>query len=181
LNLRGWQVLVVGGGKVALQKLRGLRDTGAIPRLVAPSILPQTSSVLKKFPGSSSSRRSFQDQDLRQVSLVFAATDSRVVNARVAGLALEKGLLVCVADQPGEGNFSLPAVAQAGPLSLAVSTDGASPALAKALRLRLERELKASGLPALARRLKALRPWLKAHPREKARLSRQIEGLFGTP
>ncbi len=169
LDLEGVEALVVGGGAVGLQKARELLRCGARVRVVAPRCRPALKALLKAH-GGSWARRAFRARDLKGAAVVFAAADSREVNARVAALARRGGLWVGVADRPGEGNLSVPAVARAGRLNLAVSTSGASPALAKALRRSLEKGLGRSALPRLLGRLEALRPVLKRRPARKKKL-----------
>ncbi len=84
-------------------------------------------------------QRPYRDGDLEGAHLAFTATDSREVNAAVAREAGELGIPVNVADRPSEGDFVLPSTLRRGKLQVAVSTGGASPALAKRIRGELER------------------------------------------
>ncbi len=84
--------------------------------------------------------RPFRDDDLDGVTLSVAASDDRELNARVARLARERGVWVNVVDEPDEGDVVLPAVVRRGALRIAVSTGGASPALARRIRERLDAE-----------------------------------------
>lgn len=133
LRLDGRLCVVVGGGAVALRKARGLLAAGARLRVVAPAILPElaTNPSLEILP------RPFVAADLDGAVLVFAATNDRLVNAEVAACARSRGIPVNCADAPEESDFHLPAVLQRGPLTVAVSSGGESPALAAALRDRL--------------------------------------------
>lgn len=133
LDLRGRPCLIVGGGAVALRKAGGLVAAGADVTVVAPECLPMPDGVTVAL-------RPFVDADLDGVALAMAATDDRELNARVARLARERGVWVNVADDPKAGDAILPAVARRGDLQIAVSTGGASPALAQRLRERLEDE-----------------------------------------
>jgi len=134
LNLRGRPCLVVGGGGVAQRKAAGLHEAGARVRVVAPECLPMPQ-------GAAVARRPFEDADLDGVVLAVAASDDRELNARVARLAREHGVWVNVVDEPDEGDVVLPAVVRRGDLRIAISTGGASPALARRLRERLDAEL----------------------------------------
>jgi precorrin-2 dehydrogenase/sirohydrochlorin ferrochelatase len=133
LDLRGRACLVVGGGAVARRKVDGLCAAGALVTVVAPQARPMPEGVAVRL-------RSFTDADLDGVALAVAASDDRELNARVARLARDRGVWVNVADDPQVGDVVLPAVARRGDLQIAVSTGGASPALASRLRERLERE-----------------------------------------
>jgi precorrin-2 dehydrogenase/sirohydrochlorin ferrochelatase len=133
LDLRGRACLVVGGGAVAQRKAGGLLVAGALVTVVAPEARPLPEGVIVHL-------RPFAEADLADVALVVAASDDRELNARIAGLARERGVWVNVADDPEAGDVILPAVARRGGLQVAVSTGGASPALAQRLRARLEDE-----------------------------------------
>ena len=133
LDLRGRACLVVGGGAVARRKAEGLAEAGAKVRVVAPECLPMPE-------GASVALRPFDDRDLEGVTLAVAASDDRELNARVARLARERGVWVNVVDEPGDGDVELPAVVRRGALRIAVSTGGASPALARRIRERLDEE-----------------------------------------
>jgi len=132
LDLRGVPVLVVGAGPVAARKVAGLAAAGARVRVVAPSVSPALDRALV----DEVRERPFEPADLDGVRLVVTATGSRDVDASVAAAATAAGLWVNAADQPDDCSFILPAIARRGPLSVAVSTGGASPALARRLRDR---------------------------------------------
>jgi len=133
LDLRGRSCLVVGGGAVAKRKVQGLLAAGAAVTVVAPECLPMPAGVTVVLRG-------FADEDLEGAALAVAASDDREVNAHVARVARERGTWVNVVDDPVEGTVIVPAVARRGDLQIAVSTGGASPALAARLRQHLEDE-----------------------------------------
>jgi precorrin-2 dehydrogenase/sirohydrochlorin ferrochelatase len=155
LDLEDRPCLVVGGGPVALEKVRGLLDCGARVTVVAPEILPD----LLDLPVSFVEGR-YQASDLEGRFLVVAATDDEPLNRRVFGDAEARGMLCNVVDVPELCSFILPAVHREGPLAVAVSTGGASPALAKRLRDEIARVVRPEHAD-LAVRLRALRPWAK--------------------
>jgi siroheme synthase-like protein len=163
------RVLIVGGGKVALQKFRAL-PPGIAVRLVAPLILP----ALKRAPIRRSERR-YRPSDLNGAELIFAATANPALNASIADSAKALGLWVSVADQPALGNFTLPAVSKHGLLRVSVSSSGASPAVSKALRQWLDARLKGSKLLALTRSLQKQRAAMKKDPRLKAKILRPLQ------
>ena len=130
LDLREIVVLVVGAGPVAARKVAGLAAAGARVRVVASAV----SSSLDRSLVAEVRERPFAVEDLEGVRLVVTATGSRDVDAEVAAAATAAGLWVNAADQPDDCSFILPAIARNGPLTAAVSTGGASPALARRLR-----------------------------------------------
>ena len=130
LDLSGVPVLVVGAGPVGARKVEGLASAGAFVRVVAPDVSPS----LKRELVAELRERPFETGDLDGVRLVVTATGDRDVDAAVAAAATVAGLWVNAADQPADCTFILPAVARNGPLAIAVSTGGASPALARRLR-----------------------------------------------
>ncbi len=132
-DITGRPVLVVGAGKVGLRKIRGLVEAGADVTVVAP----EGRSDLERLPVTWRQRR-FRRKDVEGKVLVFAATDDRRVNRRVALEARRQAIPVNVADAPGEGNFIVPAHMRSGDVQIAISTGGCSPRLAAELRRKLE-------------------------------------------
>lgn len=131
--------LVVGGGKVALRKLASLLQSGARPTLIAPELDSELVNLLQQYPNQTIWQpREFQDQDIAGHSLVIAATNNPTVNARVAELANARQIPVNVVDNQAACSFILPSVVDRSPVMIAVSTGGASPVLARQLRMKLE-------------------------------------------
>jgi siroheme synthase-like protein len=136
LNLRGRPCLVVGGGGVGTEKVEGLLACDARVTLVAPEAEPALAQLAAE--GSIEwERRRFAPADLDGRFLVIAATSDTDVNVAVYEHAEARAMLVNVVDVPPLCNFILPAVVRTGPLAIAISTAGASPALAK----RMKREI----------------------------------------
>jgi siroheme synthase-like protein len=133
LNLRDRPVLVAGAGKVGLRKTRGLLDAGAQVTVVSPVALDEFDSLPVRHL-----RRRFRASDLAGISLVFAATNDRTVNHRIALAARQRGILANIADSPEECDFLVPARISHGSVQIAVSTGGSSPRLAAELRRKLE-------------------------------------------
>ena len=125
--------MVVGGGEVANRKARKLLQARAKVVVVSPEVKPELASIAAEVR-----RRPYRKGDLEGAFLVFAVTDVREVNAAVALEARERGIPINVADKPSEGDFALPSVLRRGQLQVAVSTGGASPALARRIRQELE-------------------------------------------
>jgi siroheme synthase-like protein len=160
LRLSGRGCLVVGGGDVGLEKVEGLLACDAEVTLVAP----EATSELEAYAAEGSirwERREFRDADLDRRFLAIAATNDTDVNIAVYNDAEKRAMLVNVVDVPPLCNFILPAIVRTGPLAIAISTAGASPALAK----RMKREIaEAYGEPyaRLAVILNDARGWAKA-------------------
>lgn len=155
LDLDARHCVVVGGGRVAERKARSLVEAGAQVRVVSPALTPGLQR-LKAAHAITHSARRFRATDVRAAFLVIAATDSEAGNARVR-LACQGHCLLNVVDQPELSNFIVPATLKRGPLSISVSTSGASPAMARAIK----DELAALYGPAFGRylrRLYSLRP-----------------------
>lgn len=157
LDLEGRSCLVVGGGRVALEKVRGLLECGAAVSVVARQTVPELAALPVQLL-----RRGYRTSDLDGRFLVVAATSDPSLDRRVFREAEERSLFCNVADCPELCSFILPAVARRDPIAVAVSTGGASPALAQRLRDEVAALLRPEHA-ALARRLAALRPWAKAH------------------
>ncbi len=157
LDLTGVPVLVVGGGRVALRKIEGLLKAGAHVTAVAPVVVDaiQTSPVKVVT-------RSYESSDLDGVRLVITATDDAAVNAAVNAEATRRGIWVNSADDPTNCTFTLPAVARDRAVTVAVSTGGASPALASHLRGEIERWLCEIGAADAAVTLAAQRDELRS-------------------
>jgi precorrin-2 dehydrogenase/sirohydrochlorin ferrochelatase len=163
LDLHGRLALLVGGGRVASRKLASLLAAGARVRLVAPELDADTAAQL---PHSrvEERRRPFAPGDLDGAWLAVCATDDETVNRAVAATAEERRVFVNVVDVPPLCSFIVPASLSRGELMLAVSTGGASPAMARRLRERLEREFGPEWGPYL-RLMRALRQRLTAQGR----------------
>jgi len=142
LELAGRQCLVVGGGLVAERRVHGLLAAAATVTVVAPALTPAL-AALASGSRIRHQRRGFEPGDLDGVDLAFAATDRGEVNAALFLAARARGVWVNTADDPPHCTFILPAVVRRGELSVAVSTGGTSPALARAIREELERYLTA--------------------------------------
>ena len=126
-------MLVVGAGKVALRKTRGLLDAGARVTVVAPECEPEFEELALRLV-----RRRFRASDLNGVFLVFAATDDRQTNHRIGVAAKGRGLFANIADSAEECGFLVPARLQRGEVQIAVSTGGENPRLSVELRKKFE-------------------------------------------
>lgn len=134
LDLRGKRCVVVGAGPVAAARARALAEAGADVVVVSPDADPPAEGVTVR-------RRRFEPADLDGAWLAVAAGGDAEEHARVRAAADAARVWVNAADDPANCTFTLPAVLRRGPVTVAVGTGGASPALASWLRRRLEREL----------------------------------------
>jgi siroheme synthase-like protein len=157
IDLTGRAVLVVGAGRVALEKIEGLLSAGAEITVVAPQVLPEVDAL-----GLTVIRRGYRPEDLDGKFLVVAATATTSVNRRVFRNAESRAMLCNVVDVPELCSFILPAVHRHEPIAVAVSTGGASPALAQHLRDQIATVVRPEHAE-LAHRLRELRPWAKSH------------------
>ncbi|HEU4840292.1 MAG TPA: NAD(P)-dependent oxidoreductase, partial [Ilumatobacteraceae bacterium] len=132
LDLRDVPVLVVGAGPIAARKVEGLVAAGAVVTVVAVAV----SAALDRSVVAAVRERAFEPGDLAGMRLVITATGRADVDAEVAAAATAAGIWVNAADQPADCSFIRPAIARRGPLTVAVSTGGTSPALARRLRDR---------------------------------------------
>jgi len=141
VNVEGRRVVVVGDGGMAAEKVEGLETCGALVDRVAAA--------------------KYRRRVLKGALLVIAATQDRKLNERIFRDAERRGMLCNVADVPDLCNFILPAVHREGPIAVAVSTGGASPALAKRLRAMIAAIVRPEHAE-LAEELRAMRPDVKA-------------------
>lgn len=139
LSLDGQRCLVVGGGRVAARKVCGLRACGAAVTVVAPEVVPELAQA--RDPGVTIHRRPYRAGEAARYRLVFTATGDRRVDGAVAADAAGAGIWVNSADDIDNCSFILPAVHRDGPVTVAVSTSGTSPALAGWLRDRVAEAL----------------------------------------
>jgi precorrin-2 dehydrogenase / sirohydrochlorin ferrochelatase len=161
LKLKGRRAVVVGGGDIGLEKVEGLLLCDADVTLIAPDAVPALQEYATEGSISWQQREYAGAADLERVFLAIAATNDSEVNIRVYEDAEARSMLVNVVDVPPLCNFILPAIVRSGPLAIAISTAGASPALAK----RMKREIAdAFGEPyaRLAVMLNDARGWAKA-------------------
>ena len=159
LKLSGRRCVVVGGGEIGLEKVEGLLACDGRVVLIAPDAVAELETLAAE--GSIEwIRREYETGDLEATFIAIAATDDTDVNIRVHDDAERRAMLVNVVDVPPLCNFILPAIVRSGPLAIAISTAGASPALAKRIKRRVADEF---GEPyaRLAVLLNEVRGWAK--------------------
>ncbi len=160
LKLKGRRCTVVGGGGIGLEKVEGLLACDGDVTIVSPDAGPE----LERLAAEGSirwERRGYAGAaDLEGVFMVIACTDSTDVNIRVYEEAERRAMLVNIVDVPPLCNFILPAIVRTGPLAIAISTAGASPALAKRMKREVG-ELFGEEYAQLAIMLNEVRGWAK--------------------
>ncbi len=142
LNLTGRRCVIIGGGLIAEGKITKLLDSGAKISVISPDAT-QTIHSLAERGDIEFELRKYQAGDLNGAFLAIAATNDRVVNQEIFEEAEKLGILLNAVDDPPRCSFIAPSIVQRGPVTVAISTGGASPALARKLRETLD------GSPAL--------------------------------
>ncbi|MBJ7471125.1 MAG: bifunctional precorrin-2 dehydrogenase/sirohydrochlorin ferrochelatase [Solirubrobacteraceae bacterium] len=160
LRLTGRSCLVVGGGEIGLEKTEGLLACDGKVTVVAPKL----SAGLQELVDEGSiehHQREYETADLEGRFMVIACTDDTDVNIRVYDDAEARAMLVNVVDVPPLCNFILPAIVRTGPLAIAISTAGASPALAKRMKAEISEQF-GEEYARLAILLNDVRGWAKS-------------------
>ena len=160
LKLSGRRCLVVGGGEIGLEKVEGLLACDGDVTLLAPEAVPALQELAAEGSITWERREYAGIEDLDQIFMVIASTDDTDVNIRIYDDAEERAMLVNVVDVPPLCNFILPAIVRTGPLAIAISTAGASPALAKRMKREVS-ELFGEEYARLAVMLNDARGWAK--------------------
>lgn len=136
VDLKNQACLVVGAGQVALRKVRLMQSAGAIITVIAPEA---DAELIDEFGDSIQHiARKFSADDIGDYRLITAATNDRSVNQQVSELAQAKNIPVNVVDQPDLCSFITPSIIDRSPVLIAISTGGAAPVLARALRSKIE-------------------------------------------
>src|SRR3954468_7842992 len=137
LKLAGRRCLVVGGGEIGLEKVEGLLACDGDVTLISPDAVPALRDLAAEGSIAWERRAYSGPADLEGAFMVLASTHATDINIAVYKDAERRAMLVNVVDVPPLCNFILPAIVRTGPLAIAISTAGASPALAK----RMKREI----------------------------------------
>lgn len=139
VRLEGRRCLVVGAGKIAADKVAGLLSHGAQVEVVSPRAVQRIRELVRKGE-IVWRRRKFSPRDVDGAFLAVAATNSSRINQAVFRACTARGVLCNAVDDPAHCDFFYPAVVRRGPLQIAISTNGQSPALAGRLRRELEKQ-----------------------------------------
>lgn len=175
LKLDGRGCLVVGAGEEAERRATALAHAGARVHVVSEHPSPALER-LSESGSVSLSARAFTESDLDGAWLAVLTDMDRAVAERMFHAAEARRVFFCAVDQPDLGSFSHVALARSGPVTVAISTNGRAPALARRLREELVRVFDAAGLGAFAERLAALRDRTPS-ARRKAVLGEAVEGV----
>ncbi|MEX1253999.1 MAG: bifunctional precorrin-2 dehydrogenase/sirohydrochlorin ferrochelatase [Dehalococcoidia bacterium] len=160
VELQDRRILVIGGGREAEHKVMGLMAAGGHITVLSPTLTPGLQRLLDEGR-IEYVQREYQEGDLEGYEVCMVATDDGAVNAQVAAEGKRARIWVNAADDPVNCDFILPAVIRRGAITVAASTGGKSPALARRLREELEAYL-TEEMPALADLLGEVRGELKA-------------------
>lgn len=131
LDLKDKLCIVVGGGMIALRKVDSLASSGARVRVVAPEIIQE----IRNIDSVELVIKPYEQADIAEAFLVIAATDDEETNLKVSRDACERHIFCNVVDRPDQCSFIVPSVIERGPIKIAISTGGVSPALSKRLRM----------------------------------------------
>jgi precorrin-2 dehydrogenase/sirohydrochlorin ferrochelatase len=156
LVLENKTCVVVGAGKVAERKVKRLLECGAHVTVISPEITPGLKALAEKGKIVYNNNK-VTLKDLHHAYLVISATADRKLNSTVASFCRSRGILINVVDFPKECNFILPSIVRRGDLTITISTDGISPALARKIRQDMELRFGAE-YAALLRIMKQIRP-----------------------
>ena len=176
LDLKDQTVLLVGGGSVALDKVRVLAPTGCRLRLVALAFSPAFRAEAAGL-GASLEERAFREADLEGVRLVVSATNDPEANATLAALARGRGIWVNAVDDPASCDALFASTLRRGPWTVALSTGGAFAGLSRSLRLALE-DLLPAGDEDLFAELVDLRSRLRTRLPDPGARSAALRGLL---
>jgi precorrin-2 dehydrogenase/sirohydrochlorin ferrochelatase len=160
LKLSGRRCVVVGGGAIGLEKTEGLLACDADVTLISPAADDELRALAAEGSIAWEQREYAGAADLEGVFMVIACTDDTDINIRVFDDAERRAMLVNIVDVPPLCNFILPAIVRTGPLAIAISTAGASPALAKRMKAEVS-ELFGEEYARLAIMLNDARGWAK--------------------
>ena len=181
LRLGQKRAVVVGGGPVAVRKVRDLLECGAIVTVIAPEIHGSMNNLLALFPDRITiNKRCYNHGDCEGAFIVFSATDDHETNRQVSQEALEKNIIMNAVDDPENCSFIVPSWFDKNGVIIAVSTSGKSPAFAARLRREIEKTLPESIENMLAaleetRRLLKIDPEFKdMTPQQRGHLLTQI-------
>jgi len=142
LNIQDKKCLVVGGGEVALRKVKALLEHGANIEIVSPDFCPELNQLVKEGT-IKAAQRDYKPEDLEDAFIAIAATNDNKINENVSVEARRVGILVNVVDDPNSSDFIVPSYFRRGDIIVAVSTSGRSPALARKIRSELEKGFQA--------------------------------------
>ena len=175
LKLENINILVVGGGKVALEKMSAIKrsDKDAKVQIIGIDIIPELFELVGEMPNVIIYNREFENNDIVRQNLVISATDNKSVQLQIKKVCEDKGILCNVADTPDLCDFYLSSVVQKGNLKIAISTNGKSPTLAKRIKEYLD-EIIPDEIDDLLLNMNSIRKKLSGNFEEKVKKLNEI-------
>ena len=179
LKLENLRVLIVGGGKIGLEKITAVLNNSPATAvvLVAKSIRPEIRTLRDSHPGLVLLEREYRTSDLDEADLVIAATGNRALAERIKRESRYRRLLANVADTPDLCDFYLGSIVRKGDLKIAISTNGKSPTLAKRLKEVLN-EAFPDETQDVIRNLNAIRNSMRVDFEEKIKTLNEITAVL---
>jgi siroheme synthase-like protein len=176
LKLEFINILVVGGGNVALEKMSAIKkaDKDAKVQLIGKDIIPELFELVNEMPNVIIYNREFENSDIVRQNLVISATDNKALQLQIKKVCEEKNILCNVADTPDLCDFYLSSVVQKGNLKIAISTNGKSPTLAKRIKEFLEESIP-DEIDDLLLNMNNLRKKLSGNFEEKVIINSKVE------
>ncbi len=163
VNIEGRLAVVIGGGEVAARKVMDLLESGAKVKVVSPEFHDEIVNASAEFAESIELvQRKYMNGDLNGAAMVFSATDDAKVNHEVFVEADSKNILINAVDDPPNCSFYVPSFLRKGDLLFALSTSGASPAMAARLRREMEKHIP-ENIDLVLEKLKSAKELLKTH------------------
>jgi precorrin-2 dehydrogenase / sirohydrochlorin ferrochelatase len=151
INIEGKKAVVIGGGTVALRKVKDLLESGATVKVIAPAIHGEIADLADSYPGKIDIfRREYRTGDCEGALIVFSATDDETVNRAVYAEASAENILINAVDDPPNCSFFMPSWFNRNGLIVSVSTSGISPSMSARIRRDIERSIPGSVDDALA-------------------------------
>jgi hypothetical protein len=179
LKLENFRVLIVGGGKVALEKVTAILNNS--PKTEIILVATTLSDEIKKLAETNSNlkihERSFEEKDLNEIDFVISAVNNKGTSLEIKHLAQERNLLTNVADTPEQCDFYLGSIVQKGDVKIAISTNGKSPTLAKRLRETLDESIP-NEINEAVQNLVAIRKYLEGDFTEKVKQLNEITSVL---
>jgi hypothetical protein len=182
LKLENFRVLIVGGGKIAGEKVRAIYNNSPATRvkLVAPEVSSEILDLRHKFQNLDVINRAFEKHDLDQVDFVIVAVNNKETSLHIKQLADQRRLITNVADTPEQCDFYLGSIVQKGDLKIAISTNGKSPTFAKRVKETLNDAIP-NDVQLIVDKLNDVRSRLKGDFEYKVNKLNEISALLEKP
>jgi siroheme synthase-like protein len=179
LKLEELNVLVVGGGKIGLEKLNAIiNNSPATPvTIVAGNISNKIKTLAQKYPNVLLKEKSFEPADLDDKDIVIVAINDKAASIHIRALAKEKKILANVADTPDLCDFYLSSIVQKGNLKIAISTNGKSPTMAKRLKETLD-DVLPNKLNKILNNMEAIRKKMNGNFADKVKKLNEVTSLL---